>query len=62
MQNNTKEYINEMLKDLEIQLNTIEAEVREATQIRRKLQKFYKKLSKNSDKSNKNYQSALKSL
>lgn len=46
MQENTKKYIEDMLKDLEIQLNTVEGELRETVQIRRKLQKFLKKIPK----------------
>ncbi len=47
MQKNTQKYIQDLLKDLEIQLNTIEGELIETVKIRRKLQKFFKKLSKN---------------
>lgn len=47
MQNNTKKYINDLLEDLEIQLNTVDGELKDAIKIRRKLQKIYKKISKN---------------
>ncbi len=47
MQNNTKKHIKAMLDDLEIQLNTVESELKDVIKTRRKLQKFYKKISKN---------------
>jgi hypothetical protein len=47
MQKNTKKYIQDLLDYLEIQLNTIEAEVRDTIKTRRKLQKIYKKIAKN---------------
>jgi hypothetical protein len=47
MQNNTKKYIKDSFDYLEIQLNTIEAEVRDVIKIRRKLQKLLKKMPEN---------------
>lgn len=46
MQENTKKYIKYLLDDLEIQLNTIDGEVKDTIKTRRKLQKFFKKISK----------------
>jgi hypothetical protein len=46
MQENTKKHIKDLLKDLEIQLNTIDGELKDTIKTRRKLQKFYKKISK----------------
>jgi len=45
MQDNTKKYVKDMLEDLEIQLNTVESELKDAIKTRRKMQKFYKKIS-----------------
>jgi len=47
MQKNTKNYLQDLLEDLEIQLNTIESKLYETIKIRRKLQKFYKKVIRN---------------
>jgi hypothetical protein len=47
MQEKTKKYIEDMLEDLEIQLNTVEAELSDAIKIRNNLHRFYKKLIKN---------------
>ena len=47
MKENTKEYIKEMLKDLEIQLNTAKAELKDAIKTKSKLHKIYKKVIRN---------------
>lgn len=47
MQSNTKKYIQNLLDDLEIQLNTVEGELKDTVKIRRKLQKVFKKISRN---------------
>lgn len=47
MKENTKNYIKNLLEDLEIQLNTVEGELQDVIKIRRKLQKFYKKIIRN---------------
>lgn len=44
MQEKTKIYIKNILKDLEIELNTVDSELKECVKIRRKLQRFFKKV------------------
>ena len=46
MQEKTKKYIYGMVEDLEIQLNTIDGELKDAIRTRRKLQRFLKKIFK----------------
>lgn len=46
MQEKTKKYIYDLVEDLEIQLNTIEDELRDTIRTRRKLQRFLKKIFK----------------
>lgn len=47
MQSNTKKYIQNLFDDLEVQLNTVEGELKDTVKIRRKLQKVFKKISRN---------------
>ncbi|MDD3436177.1 MAG: hypothetical protein PHC64_03385 [Candidatus Gastranaerophilales bacterium] len=47
MQNNTKKYLKNLIDYLEIELNTIKAELRVVIKIKNKLQKFYKKVINN---------------
>lgn len=44
MQEKTKKYIYTMVEDLEVQLNTVEGELRDVIRTRRKLQRFLKKI------------------
>ena len=47
MQEKTKKYVYEMVEDLEVQLNTVEGELRDAIRTRRKLQRVLKKIFTN---------------
>ncbi|MDD3437748.1 MAG: hypothetical protein PHC64_11410 [Candidatus Gastranaerophilales bacterium] len=47
MKENTKKYLKSLIDYLEIELNTINAELRVAIKIKSKLQKFYKKVIDN---------------
>lgn len=52
MQENTKKYIQDLLYYLEIELNTIKAELEIAIKARSKLQKVFSKISENSSLKN----------
>lgn len=47
MQENTKKYIEDMLWRLKVQTNTAKSEIDEIIKTRSKLQKCFKKISKN---------------
>jgi len=47
MEVNTKQYMKEIVEDLEIQLNTLSIELSEVFKTKKKLRKFYEKVIKN---------------